>query len=118
MVRGEEFLGRLNLSGVSQLTFGRDPSRVDIPLDHASISRHHATMTFDRDSIFISDFGSTHGTFLSRDQSWQKLKPTELNQLFPGDVLRFGESSRRYVLRQSPSASEDGTTHSNGRVQR
>jgi len=66
VVRGDDnkLLGRLDLSGVTQLTFGREASRVDVVLEHASISRHHATMTFDTNTAFISDFRSTHGTFL------------------------------------------------------
>ena len=62
----DELLGRLDLSGAQQLTFGRDPSKIDVPLEHASISRHHATMTFDSENAFISDIRSTHGTFIIR----------------------------------------------------
>ena len=70
VLRGEgddegELLGRLDLSGASQLTFGRDASRVDVPLEHGSVSRHHATITFDADVAYISDFKSTHGTYVT-----------------------------------------------------
>ncbi|KAJ8608871.1 hypothetical protein CTAYLR_005257 [Chrysophaeum taylorii] len=110
VVRGIEngstdLLGRLDLSGASQLTFGRDPSRVDVALDHGSISRHHATMTFDRDAAYISDIKSTHGTFISKRGSAieTELAAKELTQLQHGDVVRFGESSRRYIFNVAPT---------------
>lgn len=97
-MREDELLGRLDLSGATQLTFGRDPSRVDVALDHSSISRHHATITFDRDTAYLSDIRSTHGTFIARSGDETRLDPKDLAKLEPGDVVRFGESSRRYVF--------------------
>mmetsp|Transcript_5234 Transcript_5234/g.16522 ORF Transcript_5234/g.16522 Transcript_5234/m.16522 type:complete len:317 (+) Transcript_5234:1014-1964(+) len=110
VVRGDgqgrdDLLGRLDLSGASQLTFGRDASRVDIPLEHASVSRHHATMTFDGDAAYVSDIKSTHGTYLTKKggEDGEK-KITELTRMEEGDHIRFGESSRRYVFRKNAAA--------------
>ena len=97
VVRDDELLGRLDLSGTKQLTFGRDPGR-DVILDHLSISRHHATMTFDGSKAFISDFRSTHGTFVATANGQRRLQEKDLVELHSGDVVRFGESSRRYVF--------------------
>ncbi|KAJ1453599.1 SMAD/FHA domain-containing protein [Pelagophyceae sp. CCMP2097] len=96
----DDLLGRLDLSGSAQLTFGRDPQRVDVGLDHASISRHHATMTFDAGQAYIADISSTHGTFIKSkgEPLERKLAAKEMAQLQPGDVVRFGESSRVYVF--------------------
>ena len=105
VLRGEgedegELLGRMDLSGASQLTFGRDASRVDVPLEHGSISRHHATITFDADVAYISDIKSTHGTSVTPVDG-TKEKITTLTRLDEGSSVQFGESSRRYVLRRS-----------------
>mmetsp|Transcript_929 Transcript_929/g.3158 ORF Transcript_929/g.3158 Transcript_929/m.3158 type:complete len:327 (-) Transcript_929:109-1089(-) len=107
-----ELLGRLDLSGTPQLTFGRDPSRVDVALEHGSISRHHATMTFDGTDAFVSDFRSTHGTFVTRGGAETRLQERDLVQLHPGDALRFGESSRRYVFRIAATAKESSDASS------
>jgi len=109
----DELLGRLDLSQATQLTFGRDASRVDVALEHASISRHHATLTFDREAAFISDFDSTHGTFLARPgEAERRLRNRDLTPLEPGDVIRFGESSRRYLFNRSrPDPPEAVTVH-------
>ena len=93
--------GCLNLSGASQLTFGRDADRVDVPLEHDSISRHHATMTFDGDVAYVSDIRSTHGTFVAAPGTAGEdgfAKIGELTRLDPGARVRFGGSSRVYVF--------------------
>lgn len=61
-------------------------------------------MTFDKTNAFISDFNSTHGTFLIRRGSTAvaRLAVGDLTQLEEGDVVRFGESSRRYVFHVTP----------------
>ena len=105
VLRGEgddegELLGRLDLSGASQLTFGRDATRVDVPLEHGSVSRHHATITFDADVAYISDIKSTHGTYVTTPDGGEE-KISTLTRLDEGATVRFGESSRRYVLRRS-----------------
>ena len=105
VLRGEgddegELLGRLDLSGASQLTFGRDATRVDVPLEHGSVSRHHATITFDADVAYISDIKSTHGTYVTTPDGGEE-KISTLTRLDEGSTVRFGESSRRYVLRRS-----------------
>ena len=84
----------MDLSGASQLTFGRDASRVDVPLEHGSVSRHHATITFDADVAYISDIKSTHGTYVTTPDGGEE-KISTLTRLDEGSTVRFGESSRR-----------------------
>jgi len=58
-------------------------------------------MTFDgAEAAYISDFRSTHGTFVTRAASREekRLEEKDMVQLHSGDVVRFGESSRRYVF--------------------
>ena len=78
---------------------GQDP---DLPCVVArSISRHHATLSFDGpdgiDGTFLTDEGSTHGTRLDS----VALTPRVRTRLRPGpggSVVRFGQSSRTYHL--------------------
>ena len=101
VLRGEgddegELLGRLDLSGVAidlrpRRVTGRRPAEL-------SVSRHHATITFDADVAYVPDIKSTHGT---SDYARRVRKNSTLTRLDEGVRLRFGESSRRYVLRRS-----------------
>ncbi|GIL63581.1 hypothetical protein Vafri_17621 [Volvox africanus] len=76
-------------------TFGRNPS-ADFILEHPSASRLHAVLQFNGETreAFIYDPGSTHGTFLNK----QRIKPKVYVPLAVGHTLRFGSSSRLYIL--------------------
>lgn len=67
----------------------------DIVLEHPSISRQHAIIQFGKnDAVALIDLGSTHGTKVNK-QSIPKLK---FHTLHVGDVIKFAESTRLYVL--------------------
>ncbi|KAL6961098.1 hypothetical protein U1Q18_038863 [Sarracenia purpurea var. burkii] len=71
----------------------------DFILEHPTISRFHAVLQFKRNGgAYIYDLGSTHGTFVNKNQ----VKPKIYAQLHVGDVIRFGHSSRLYIF-QGPS---------------
>ena len=102
------------------VTFGRiadDPSLVDIVTSHESCSRRHARIAFDRDGTpWLRDLGSGNGTFVNE----RRLPPEACGKeyassgasnnvnsnrkgsrgvmLFPGDAIRFGASTRIYIL--------------------
>jgi len=77
----------------SHIVFGRDPSS-DFCVQHPSISRHHSLFQFGSDgTVFLFDL-STHGTLLNHKEI-PKRKYVELKH---GDKIRFGHSSRTYVL--------------------
>ena len=44
--------------------------RIDVVVDHPSLSRHHCVIQFskDCDDAFLCDLGSTHGTFLNKEK--------------------------------------------------
>lgn len=93
-------------SGTRFFTFGRLPDN-DVPLDHESISRKHAVLQFGpRNTAFIFDLGSTHGTFLNKKQipSSQFIKITSEN-----DMFQFGASSRFYILNLQEESGEPST---------
>jgi len=86
---------------------GRDRGVADIPLDHHSVSKQHAVIQFRSVGIqnefkeikrvtkpYIMDLESTNGTFLNKE----KIQPSRYIELKERDVLKFGFSSRDFVL--------------------
>ena len=72
------------------ITIGRDAGN-DIPLgddDFASV--HHARVEPRRDGVWVSDAGSTNGTFVN---GRRLARP---HRLSPGDVIRVGSTDLRY----------------------
>ena len=70
-------------------------SPVDIVLEHLSISRLHAELRVDEGGVVIlSDLGSSHGTNLNG--LW--VKPKQPKALRVGSKVKFGGSTREYVL--------------------
>ncbi|KAJ2403208.1 hypothetical protein GGI23_000138 [Coemansia sp. RSA 2559] len=76
-------------------TFGRLPV-CDFPMDHASISRYHAVLQFIDDGMAaqLVDLGSSHGSFVNK----RRVQPNSPLRLGIGDQIRFGMSSRVWVL--------------------
>jgi len=66
-----------------EYVLGRDPE-ADIPVDHASVSRHHARIVIDGTAARLEDLGSKNGTFL-RNQRLEGSHP-----LRDGDAIRLG----------------------------
>lgn len=90
------------------LTFGRLPEN-DVMLDHESISRKHAVLQFGpRNTAFIYDLGSSHGTFANKKQidAGKYVKITSGNAM-----IRFGASSRNYILNLEEDISEESATN-------
>lgn len=79
------------------LSVGRLPT-CDISMEHASVSRHHAVLQFGQDGVFAYDLGSTHGTFLNK----QRIEAKTHVRLPSDSILRFGESTRHYVISSLP----------------
>lgn len=77
------------------LTFGRGPDN-DVLLDHPSASRVHAVVQFNTKdgSAFLYDPGSTHGCFKNKIHVEQGVHVP----LRVADQIRFGESTRTYIL--------------------
>lgn len=87
-----------------QWNLGRAVGQVDIPMQHQSVSRQHASVVRKEDEcdgamiFFITDLGSAHGTFLDG----KKLPPNTATRLEAGCQLRFGASTRLYVFHEPP----------------
>ncbi|OLY79322.1 Smad nuclear interacting protein 1, partial [Smittium mucronatum] len=88
----------------SAYLFGRDRKVADIPIDHPSCSGQHAVLQYRQTTTkddsspavrpYLIDLDSTNGTTINGN----KIPPQRFIQLFSQDVLKFGFSSREYVL--------------------
>ena len=101
--------------------FGRNPQMNDFCIDHGSCSRVHAALVWHKhlERSFLVDLGSSklvlmfgkyrqyldisaHGTFIGNFRI-EANKPTQL----PVDsTFRFGESTRKYIMRERPKVSK------------
>ncbi|XP_076463473.1 kanadaptin-like [Babylonia areolata] len=90
------------------LVFGRLPS-CDVCMEHPSLSRHHAVVQYRETAEdgnecgwYLYDLDSTHGTWVNKE----KIKPKVYRRLHVGHVLKFGGSSRLYIL-QGPETDQE-----------
>jgi pSer/pThr/pTyr-binding forkhead associated (FHA) protein len=67
------------------MTVGRQ-SGAYLLIDHGSISRRHAEISYANGQYFVRDLGSTNGTFVNE----VRLQPDSAQALKPNDVVRFG----------------------------
>ena len=75
------------------------PERVG--LAHPSCSRLHCVLQFEAAAphgLFLWDNNSTHGTYVNKE----RVPPKDFTEVRVGDTLRFGDSSRSYVV-EGPS---------------
>ncbi|KAK4344535.1 hypothetical protein RND71_034711 [Anisodus tanguticus] len=113
--------------------FGRERRVADIPTDHPSCSKQHAVLQYrqvEKDNLdgtsskqvrcdcgaqlffetgtlwcsvvwpYVMDLGSTNGTFINET----RIESERYYELFEKDTLKFGNSSREYVLLHENSA--------------
>lgn len=105
--KGEKELPIIHIHRQSAYLMGRDRTVADIPLDHPSCSKQHAALQFrlvpfKRDDgssgkcvkPYLIDLESANGTLVND----VKLEARRYHELFERDVLKFGFSSREYVL--------------------
>lgn len=80
--------------------FGRDRAVADVPTDHPSCSKQHCVVQFrdlddgDGSVPYARDLASANGTFVNG----RKIPPNEFVRLRSRDVIKFGCSTREYVL--------------------
>lgn len=101
--KGEENVETMHVSRQSAYLLGRNEEIADIPLRHGSSSSQHAVLQYralpNREGRlhcqpYLMDLESTNGSFING----VKIEPARYYQLKKGDVLKFGASSREYVL--------------------
>jgi len=88
----------LHVHRMEYYMFGKDPRVCDVPLLHPSVSKQHAVLQYrlrDQQVVpYLLDLESTNGTFLNGN----KLDACRYYELREGDALRFGRSTREFIL--------------------
>ncbi|XP_019181065.1 PREDICTED: FHA domain-containing protein DDL-like isoform X2 [Ipomoea nil] len=110
---GEVFNEPLYVHRQSCYLFGRERRVADIPTDHPSCSKQHAVLQYRQvekenpDGTlskqvrpYIMDLGSTNGTFINDN----RIEAQRYYELLEKDTIKFGNSSREYVLLHENSA--------------
>lgn len=106
--------GVLHIHRQSMYLLGRERKIVDIPTDHPSCSKQHAVVQYRQiekeDPVtgfpkrivnpYLIDLGSTNGSFINGE----RLEPQRYYQLLEGDTVKFGSSSREYVMLHDKSS--------------
>ncbi|VDL72741.1 unnamed protein product [Nippostrongylus brasiliensis] len=114
--KGDEALPVLHIHRQSAYLIGRDRKIADLPIDHPSCSKQHAVLQYRsvpferadgtkarRVLPYIIDLGSSNGTLLNGS----KIEPQRYVELKEKDVLKFGFSSREFVVLNEKSAGEE-----------
>lgn len=114
--KGSEELPILYIHRQSAYLLGRDRKVADIPLDHPSCSKQHSVLqyrlvpvtrqdgtTASRVQLYVMDLNSANGTFVNN----KKIESQKYIQLLEKDVLKFGFSSREYVLLHDQSKEDE-----------
>ncbi|VVC37244.1 SMAD/FHA domain,Forkhead-associated (FHA) domain [Cinara cedri] len=104
--KGEKQLPVLHIHRQSGYLLGRDRKVADIPIDHPSCSKQHAALQYrlvaakkDGRHVrcirpYIIDLESANGTYVNN----QRIDSKKYVELMEKDVIKFGFSSREYVL--------------------
>lgn len=113
--KGKESLDPYHIHRQSAYLLGRERRVADIPIDHPSCSSQHAVLQFrmtqkieadERTTRlvrpYLMDLNSTNGSFVNGS----KIEPQRYVELLEKDVLRFGYSSREYVLLHDRSGAD------------
>ncbi|XP_061116872.1 kanadaptin [Conger conger] len=100
------------LTQSSYFVVGRLPL-CDVSLEHPSISRYHSVLQYrlfpgeegvvgEESGFYAFDLGSTHGTFVNKN----KIPPKTYIRIRVGHMLKFGGSTRLFIL-QGPESDEE-----------
>ncbi|XP_066531250.1 kanadaptin [Hoplias malabaricus] len=112
LLKNGSILDSIPLTQQSYFVVGRLPV-CDVSLEHPSISRYHAVVQYrglagedgavgEEPGFYVYDLGSTHGTFVNKN----KVPPKTYIRLRVGHVLKFGGSTRLFIL-QGPEFDEE-----------
>uniref|UniRef100_A0A9R1SHQ2 Solute carrier family 4 member 1 adaptor protein n=2 Tax=Cyprinus carpio TaxID=7962 RepID=A0A9R1SHQ2_CYPCA len=112
LLKNGAILDMVPLTQRSYFVVGRLPV-CDVSLEHPSISRYHAVVQYrgtagqdevvgEEKGFYAYDLGSTHGTFVNKN----KIPPKTYIRIRVGHVLKFGGSTRLFIL-QGPEFDEE-----------
>ncbi|XP_043241129.1 smad nuclear interacting protein 1-like [Amphibalanus amphitrite] len=113
--KGEETMPTLHIHRQSAFLLGRDRKVADIPIDHPSCSKQHAALQYRLTTAersdgttarvirpYIIDLDSANGTYVNN----KRIDPRRYVEIMERDVLKFGFSSREYVLLHESSQAD------------
>lgn len=96
--KGDESLDPIPLYRQSAFLIGKDRSIADIPVDHPSCSRQHAVIQFRKVKgqvrPYLIDLNSANKTKINEEP----LDSSRYYELIEKDVIKFGFSTREYVI--------------------
>lgn len=111
--KGGDIVDTVELSHRSCWLVGREFSVVDMPAEHPSISKQHAVLQFryiekrneygeksGKVKPYLIDLESANGTVLNE----KKVPGSRYLELRDKDMIKFGDSTREYVLMLAPKA--------------
>ncbi|KAL9627857.1 MAG: hypothetical protein Q9204_006285 [Flavoplaca sp. TL-2023a] len=109
--KSSDLLSKLTLNERSCWLFGREKMVADVPVEHPSASKQHAVLQFryvvKKDEfgekrggvgLYMLDLDSANGSFLNGE----RVEGRRYVEVRHGDVLKWGESSREYVVLVPP----------------
>lgn len=123
--KADEILQTLHIHRQSAFLIGRDDRVADILLDHPSCSKQHAVIQYrlipviDKDTgktlrrvvtPYLMDLGSSNKTFLNGSE----IDEARYYELREKDVVKFGASSREYVLLHDEATAVESHASTNG----
>ncbi|EDO32995.1 predicted protein [Nematostella vectensis] len=101
-------ISTLDLTSKPYYLFGRLPN-CDVVMEHPSVSRYHAIIQYKAgqtsksdQGFYLYDLGSTHGTMVNK----VPIDPKKYYRLRVGYVIKFGGSSRLFIL-QGPNEPDE-----------
>lgn len=114
--KGDESLPTMFIHRQSAYLLGRDRKVVDIALDHPSCSKQHAVIQYrmipvekDDGTVvrkvkpYIIDLNSGNGTLVNK----KRIEPQRFVELLEKDVIKFGFSTREYVMLHEGSKDDE-----------
>jgi pSer/pThr/pTyr-binding forkhead associated (FHA) protein len=116
VLRNGSIIDYISLSHHPYTVFGRSPDS-DVVLEHPTISRYHAIVQYKSEfehsqppGLFLYDCGSTHGTFINK----KRLEPNVYVRIKIGYIIKFGQSTRLYLVQGDSAAEADNINTSTG----
>jgi len=100
VMKESKMIQKLMIDETKCYFFGRNKDQCEFVIDHGSCSRVHAVLLWHKhlNRSFLIDLGSTHGTFIGSI----RLDPNKPQQVFVDSELKFGASTRTYIIRERP----------------
>ena len=116
VLRDGSIIDYISLSHRPYTVFGRSPDS-DIVLEHPTVSRYHAIVQYKSEfehgqpaGLYLYDCGSTHGTFMNK----KRLEPRVYVRMKIGYIIKFGQSTRLYIVQGDSSTEADQVNNSTG----